>query len=118
MTEHEDISHVSLRSGKLGAVKEVILVTLYYIYRTSMLSFGGCLREPKPILRYTLDECLNVHVHRRTGRGGEAAGGGGGGGGPPPPPPPPPNFGQLRFFGQQEKSWAKPVFKDVSMFFY
>ena len=28
----------------------------------------------------------------------------------------PPNFGQLRFFGQQEKIWAKPVFKDVSMF--
>ena len=31
--------------------------------------------------------------------------------------PPPPKFGQLRFFGQQEKTWAKPVFKDVSMFF-
>ena len=30
----------------------------------------------------------------------------------------PPNFGQLRFFGQQEKIWAKPGFKDVSMFFY
>ena len=30
---------------------------------------------------------------------------------------PPPKFGQLRFFGQQEKIWAKPVFKDVSMFF-
>ena len=30
----------------------------------------------------------------------------------------PPNFGQLRFFGQQEKIWAKPVFKDVSMIFY
>ena len=28
----------------------------------------------------------------------------------------PPNFGQLRFFGQQEKIWAKPVFKDVSVF--
>ena len=28
----------------------------------------------------------------------------------------PPKFGQLRFFGQQEKTWAKPVFKDVSMF--
>ena len=26
------------------------------------------------------------------------------------------NFGQLRFFGQQEKIWAKSVFKDVSMF--
>ena len=30
----------------------------------------------------------------------------------------PPNFGQLRCFGQQEKIWAKPFFKDVSMFFY
>ena len=28
----------------------------------------------------------------------------------------PPKFGQLRFFGQHEKIWAKPVFKDVSMF--
>ena len=28
----------------------------------------------------------------------------------------PPKFGQLRFFGQQEKIWAKLVFKDVSMF--
>ena len=28
----------------------------------------------------------------------------------------PPNFGQLRFFGQQEKIWAKPVVKDVSVF--
>ena len=24
-----------------------------------MLSFGGCLQEPKPILRYGLDEFLN-----------------------------------------------------------
>ena len=30
----------------------------------------------------------------------------------------PPKFGQLRFFGQQEKIWAKPIFEDVSMFFY
>ena len=30
----------------------------------------------------------------------------------------PPKFGQLRFFGQQEKIWAKPVFTDVSMFYY
>ena len=29
----------------------------------------------------------------------------------------PPKFGLLRFFGQQEKIWAKPVFKDVAMFF-
>ena len=25
-----------------------------------MLSFGGYLKEPKPNLRYALDECLNV----------------------------------------------------------
>ena len=30
----------------------------------------------------------------------------------------PPNFGQHRFFGQLEKIWAKPFFKDVSVFFY
>ena len=29
-----------------------------------------------------------------------------------------PNFGQLGFFGQQEKIWAKPGFKDVFMFFF
>ena len=45
-------------------------------------------------------------TQRRTGRGG----GEGGGRPPPPPPPPPPNFGQLRFCGQREKIWAKPVF--------
>ena len=43
-------------------------------------------------------------AHRRTGRGRE--------GGCSPP-----NFGQLRFFGQREKIWAKPVFKDVSILF-
>ena len=30
----------------------------------------------------------------------------------------PPSFGQVRFFGQQEKVWANPGSKDVSMFFY
>ena len=30
----------------------------------------------------------------------------------------PPNFGQLKFFGQQEKIWAKPFFKDVSVVFF
>ena len=28
-----------------------------------MLSFGGCLQEPKPILRYVSDECLNVWIN-------------------------------------------------------
>ena len=40
----------------------------------------------------------------------------GGGGARAAAAPPPPNFGQLRFFGQHEKIWAKPVFKDVCMF--
>ena len=30
----------------------------------------------------------------------------------------PPNFGQLRFFGLQEKILSKTVFKDVSMIFF
>ena len=38
---------------------------------------------------------------------------GGEGGGSPPE-----IFGQLRFFGQQEEIWARPVFKDVSFFYY
>ena len=29
----------------------------------------------------------------------------------------PQNFEQLRLFGQQEKIWPEPVFKDISMFF-
>ena len=28
-----------------------------------MLSFGGCLQEPKPILSYVLDECLDVCIN-------------------------------------------------------
>ena len=28
-----------------------------------MFSFGGCLQEPKPILSYVLDECLNVSIN-------------------------------------------------------
>ena len=28
-----------------------------------MLSFEGCLQEPKPILDYVLDECLNVWLN-------------------------------------------------------
>ena len=59
--------------------------------RNSHLSQGG---------RMTM-----MPMHRRTGRGGE--------GGCSPPP----NFGQLRFFGQREKIWAKPVFIDVSILF-
>ena len=55
-------------------------------------------------------DCLTAHAqrhtrqhHRRTGRGARGAAAA-------------PKFWQLRFFGQQEKIWAKPVFKDVSMF--
>ena len=43
---------------------------------------------------------------------GVGTGGGGGGVGEGGCSPPPPNF------GQQEKIWAKPVFKDISMLFY
>ena len=42
-------------------------------------------------------------------RAGGPGGGGGGRGGL--------CFVQLRFFGQREKIWAKPVFKDVSILF-
>ena len=45
------------------------------------------------------------HLHRRMGRGARGAAA-------------PASFGQLRFFGQQEKIWAKPVFKDVSLDVY
>ena len=54
----------------------------------------------------TLNEVDVNYGHRRTGRGGARGAAA------------PPKFGQLRFFGQQEKIWAKPVFKDVSMFYY
>ena len=46
--------------------------------------------------------------------GVRAGGGGGGGGGEGATAPP--NFGQLAFFGQREKIWAKSLLKDVSMF--
>ena len=50
---------------------------------------------------YKMEEVVKIIGVRAGGARGAAA---------------PPNFGQLRFFGQQEKIWAKPVFKDVSMF--
>ena len=56
--------------------------------------------ESLKVMMASLDRHLNIGV-RAGGASGAAA---------------PPNFGQLRFFGQQEKIWAKPVFKDVSMF--
>ena len=55
---------------------------------------------------------FNVHVVRSTRLDiGVRAGGGG-----PRGAVAPQNFGQLRFFGQREQIWAKPVLKDVSMF--
>ena len=52
-------------------------------------------------------------LNRHTVSIGVRAGGGGARGAAVPP-----NFGQLRFFGHQEKIWAKPAFKDVFVFFY
>ena len=59
------------------------------------------LRYSVAFIDWTKEE---LKEHRRTGRGGEGDCS-------------PPKFGQLRFFGQHEKIWAKPVFEDVSMFF-
>ena len=50
--------------------------------------------------KYTNNNSSNIGVRAGGARGAAA----------------PPNFGQLRFFGQREKIWAKSVFKDVSMF--
>ena len=62
-------------------------------------------------MKVTVQERMGRVRQTREGRGiGVRAGGARGAAAPP-------NFGQLRFFGQQEKIWAKPVFKDVSMFF-
>ena len=46
-------------------------------------------------------------MHRRTGRGARGAAAS-----------PLQILGNSDFGGQQEKIWAKPVFKDVSMFFF
>ena len=48
---------------KRASILVLTLVTLHYIYRTSILSFGGCLQEPKSILRYALDKCLNGWIN-------------------------------------------------------
>ena len=50
----------------------------------------------------------NVNPFSRRLTDGEGGGGVGEGGCSPPPPN----------FGQQEKIWAKPVFRDISMLFY
>ena len=64
ITEQEDISpYYFSNRGSFAALKYVILVTFHKIYRTSKLSFGGCLQESKPTLRYVLDECLNVWIN-------------------------------------------------------
>ena len=92
--------HTHSTLNEFGFVKQTVSTTNLvssYIRQSisglplSFLSFLSLMREL-------------CYIHRRTGRGGE--------GGCSPPP----NFGQLRFFGQREKIWAKPVFKDVSMF--
>ena len=64
--------------------------------------------------------CLTPSYYEVSDRGqtlavviGVRAGGGGARGAAAPP-----NFGQLRFFGQQEKIWTKPGFEDVSVFYY
>ena len=58
--------------------------------------------------------CIKIHLAPRFGGIGVRAGAGGGARGVAAPP----NFGQLRFFGQQEKILAKPAFEYVVMFFY
>ena len=57
-------------------------------------------RRSRKFLNLIIHDCIGV---RAGGARGAAA---------------PPNFGQLRFFGQQEKIWAKPFFKDVSVLFF
>ena len=44
MTEQEDIS------------------SCYFTIEDFDTFVGGCLQEPKPILRYALDKCLNVWI--------------------------------------------------------
>ena len=51
------------------------------------------------------DKNQKTKTHRRTGRGARGAAA-------------PPNFGQIIFFGQQEKIWEKAFFKDISVFFF
>ena len=51
-------------------------------------------RKAFPINKKGVQE---IDLHRPTGGGARGAAA-------------PPNFGQLRFFGQQEKIWAKPAF--------
>ena len=63
MTEQGDISSCYFTIEETWSHQMSYLVTLDNFYRTSMLSFGGCLKEPKPILRYALDECLNVWIN-------------------------------------------------------
>ena len=56
---------------------------------------GAVLLELHALNNLTVER---TKTHRRTGRGGARGAAA------------PPSFGQLRFFGQREKIWAKPVF--------
>ena len=74
------------------------MANLFLLSRKPFVLFY-CYRAP--LKTFFFDACQITTGVRAGGARGAAA---------------PPNFGQLRFFGQQEKIWAKPVFKDVSMF--
>ena len=86
-----------LRNSKIARLTHIFSFVLLSIAaknpRTLVITFGK------------LSVFYKTHKHGRMARGGGASGAAA-----------PPNFGQLRFFGQQEKIWAKPVFKNVSMF--
>ena len=68
-------------------------------------------QPPPPMVIQNVEDMGGEHTTERNEFIISVKGPGGRGGLQPPPAPPPPNF------GQQDKIWTKPGFKDVSMFF-
>ena len=102
---------ISLQKGVI--IKQIFAGLVIFVFVTSLFSFSRAVNffshTHSSLHSSILEKNTDVHQQIQTFigvRAGEARGAAA-----------PPNFGQLRFFGQQEKIWAKPGFKDVSLFF-
>ena len=73
---------------------------IQYIHGTTIGLFLSCFITQKKSITNQPSSSRNIGVRAGGARGAAA----------------PPNFGQLRFFGQHEKIWAKP--EEINIFYF